>query len=88
MNFRQIRIGFSRGEELVATFGQARLVRHLDGTCDLVGGTDLDRAEAQDWLSLFMHEVVLRRRPSARVLSVAQPDWRARRGDADFTGRQ
>jgi hypothetical protein len=45
-------------EELIASFGEARLVRDLDGKFELRGGTAEDRTAAKEWISLFMHEAV------------------------------
>ena len=50
--------------ELIASFGDARLVRHLSGKFELLGGSEADRAEAKEWCSLFLHEVVFISRPS------------------------
>jgi hypothetical protein len=48
-------------EQLVASFGDARLVRQLDGgKMELKGGTPEDRTAAKEWISLFMHEAVPR----------------------------
>ena len=47
-------------EELIAGFGEARLVRRLDGKFELRGGTPGDRTAAKEWISLFMHEAVPR----------------------------
>jgi hypothetical protein len=47
-------------EELIASFGAARLVRQLDGKTELRGGTPEDRAAAKEWISLSMHEAVPR----------------------------
>lgn len=44
--------------ELIATFGAARLVRHLDGRHELIGGTPGDLAEAREWCSLYAHDLV------------------------------
>jgi hypothetical protein len=46
--------------EVVAYFGQARLIKFLDGKLELRGGSDEDRAEAREWMSLFWHEAVVR----------------------------
>ena len=46
--------------EVVAYFGQARLIKFLDGKLELHGGSDGDRAEAREWMSLFCHEAVVR----------------------------
>jgi len=46
--------------EVVAYFGQARLIKLLDGKLELHGGSDGDRAEAREWMSLFWHEAVVR----------------------------
>ena len=45
--------------EVIAYFGQARLVKRLDSKFELKGGSVEDRSTAKEWLSLFMHEVVL-----------------------------
>jgi len=42
--------------EAVAYFGGARLIKRLDGTLELIGGSDADRATAQDWMFKFMHK--------------------------------
>ena len=42
-------------EEVVAYFGEARLVRRLDCRFELRGGSDDDRAEAREWMSKFMN---------------------------------
>ena len=44
--------------ELIARFGDARLVRHLDGRHELIGGTLDDLAAAREWCSLFAHDLV------------------------------
>ena len=43
-------------DELIAQFGQARLLRNRDGRYELRGGTPDNHAEAREWASLFMHE--------------------------------
>jgi hypothetical protein len=45
---------------LIASFGQARLFNRADGHVELWGGSDADRTEAKEWLSLFMHDAVPR----------------------------
>ena len=45
---------------LIACFGQARLVNGADGRVELQGGSDADRTDAKEWVSLFMHDAVLR----------------------------
>lgn len=47
--------------EVVAVFGQAKLVRRLDGKTELRGGTAQDRVAAKEWIALFWHEAVLER---------------------------
>lgn len=49
--------GDERGT-VIATFGQAALVKRADGGYALAGGSPEDRIEAQEWISLFAHEVV------------------------------
>jgi len=45
---------------LIACFGEARLLNRADGRVELRGGSEADRTEAKEWVSLFMHEAVLR----------------------------
>lgn len=44
---------------MVATFGQAQLVRFADGRLELRGGSKEDHGEAREWISLFWHEAVI-----------------------------
>jgi hypothetical protein len=46
--------------ELVAGFGQARLVKMLDGKYELRGGSHDDRLAAQEWISMFFHESIVK----------------------------
>ena len=46
--------------EVIASFGNAKLINLLNGKLELRGGSDEDRAEAREWMSLFMHSVVHR----------------------------
>ena len=45
--------------EVVAAWGQAQLIKYLDGKTELRGGSEQDRAEAREWMSLFWHEAVV-----------------------------
>ncbi len=49
-----------QSEQLITTFGRARLVRMADGATELRGGQPADHTTAKEWISLFMHEAVLR----------------------------
>jgi hypothetical protein len=46
--------------EVIASFGRARLVKYLDGRMELKGGSREDRVSAREWISLFMHDAVVR----------------------------
>jgi hypothetical protein len=50
---------FKNEGELIASWGEARLIKYLDGKTELKGGSDQDRAEAREWMSLFWHEAVV-----------------------------
>ncbi|MDB6020704.1 MAG: hypothetical protein JWQ04_561 [Pedosphaera sp.] len=50
----------SRTENVITTFGRARLVRLANGATELRGGQSADQTTAKEWISLFMHEAVLR----------------------------
>jgi hypothetical protein len=45
--------------EVVAGWGQAELIRYLDGKVVLKGGTKEDRLAAHEWISLLWHEAVV-----------------------------
>ena len=42
----------------IRQFGQARLIKLPNGEHELIGGSDVDRAAAFEWVSLFAHEIV------------------------------
>jgi hypothetical protein len=46
--------------ELIASWGEARLIKSLDGKVVLKGGSKEDRLAAHEWVSLFWHEAVVR----------------------------
>jgi len=48
-----------REGEVIACFGDARLIKTLEGHWELRGGSQDDHREAKEWISLFMHEVVV-----------------------------
>lgn len=49
-------VGQEQPGSLVAQFGDARLVRRLNGAISLRGGSPADRAEAHDWIVRFLRE--------------------------------
>lgn len=49
----------------VACFGKATLHRHRNGRYELRGGSPAERAEAQEWASLFQHDAVFTPAPTA-----------------------
>ncbi len=46
--------------KVVTQFGSAKLVKRVNGEHELVGGTHADRLAAHEWVSIFLHEVVIR----------------------------
>jgi hypothetical protein len=46
--------------EVIASWGEAKLVKYLDGKLELKGGSKEDHADAREWISLFWHEAVVR----------------------------
>ena len=46
--------------EVIAAWGEAKLVKHWDGGLELRGGSRNDHIAAREWLSLFWHEAVVR----------------------------
>lgn len=49
-----------KAEQLITTFGRARLVSLPDGSVELRGGQAQDQTSAKEWISMFMHEAVPR----------------------------
>ena len=48
--------------EIMAYFGQARLVKYLDGRLELVGGSEEDRKAARKWIGFFLRDAVVHER--------------------------
>lgn len=46
--------------EIIAVFGEAQLVRTLELGYELHGGSREDRLAAREWISMFLHEAVVR----------------------------
>jgi hypothetical protein len=40
--------------EFIASWGEARLIKYLDGRFMLKGGSQEDRVKAEKWISMFM----------------------------------
>jgi hypothetical protein len=57
--------------ELIAFFGDAKLVKTNDCRYELHGGSNEDRIAAKEWVSMFMHEAVLAL-PARRELRMPQ----------------
>jgi len=51
---------FNDEGEVIASWGEAKLVKHLDGKLELKGGSKEEHGEAKEWLSLFWHEALVR----------------------------
>ena len=47
--------------ELIASWGEARLINYLDGKLVLKGGSKADRIAAREWISLFLNNAVVRK---------------------------
>jgi hypothetical protein len=48
--------------EIIARFGDAQLIRFLDGKMGLRGGSNDDRTVAREWMSMFSQEAVAHER--------------------------
>lgn len=62
-----------RGErdEVVACFGQGRLVKRPDGRFEFRDGTAEDLAEAREWISMFLHEAIIGKVAGSRIKATA-----------------
>ncbi len=63
MKLDSLKALWQQHDELIASFGQAQLVRTLDGAYELKGGTSEERKQAIEWISLFLHEACPKTRP-------------------------
>jgi hypothetical protein len=50
----------ARGAEVIARFGKATLIKEPSGSWQLKGGSAEDGLSAREWISLFLHEAVVR----------------------------
>ena len=50
----------ARGAQVIARFGKAALIKDPNGSWQLKGGSAEDRLSAREWISLFLHEAVVR----------------------------
>ena len=46
--------------EVMASWGEARLIKYLDGRLVFKGGSKEDRIAAREWISMFLNNAVLR----------------------------
>ena len=58
--------------KLIRQFGEAKLVKLPNGQHELIGGSNQDRTDAFEWVSLFAHEIVFthyqRQEPEPQIL--------------------
>ncbi len=54
---------FLQEGEIIACFGQAKLVRQVNRKLELLGGSNDDRTAAREWISLFFHDAVVQEVP-------------------------
>jgi hypothetical protein len=40
--------------ELIAAFGDAQIVKHLNGKLEVLGGTDAEQSQAYGWMRQFL----------------------------------
>ena len=50
---------FNDPGEVIAGFGEAKLLKFLNGKYELRGGSKDDRTAAHEWISLFCHDVLV-----------------------------
>lgn len=61
MKTKNFCLNFMRLPKVIRHFGRGWLVQIADGHFELLGGSEADYAAAQEWASLFAHEVVFNR---------------------------
>jgi hypothetical protein len=60
---------------IVATFGKAELVRTAGCNYELRGASSDDFTAAKEWVSMFMHEAVLRTTPVRHRRATSNSRW-------------
>ncbi len=60
MKFKTFPLGSKDEGAVIAEFGEAKLMKFLNGKYELRGGSKDDRLAAREWISMFCHEVVAR----------------------------
>lgn len=45
--------------EVIASWGEARLIKYLDGKLELKGGSKEDRIAAREWISMILNDAVV-----------------------------
>jgi hypothetical protein len=48
--------------EVMASWGEARLIKYLNGKPALKGGSKEDRIAAREWISMLLNDAVVRER--------------------------
>jgi hypothetical protein len=51
---------FKDEDEVMASWGEAQLIKYLEGKLVLKGGSKEDRIEAREWISMFLNDAVVR----------------------------
>ena len=51
---------FKDEAEVMASWGEARLIKYLDGKLVLKGGSKEDRIAAREWIPMFLNNAVVR----------------------------
>ena len=62
MNMNRLFSKFKDEGEVIASWGDAKLIMTLDGKYELVGGSKDDLTAAHEWISMFMPDDVIRER--------------------------
>jgi hypothetical protein len=57
---------------IVASFGDAQLVRHINGRYELRGGSAAEHTDAMEWISIFLHEAVVSFPPPVRDVAFCE----------------
>ncbi len=53
--------------EVIASWGDAQLIKYLDGKLVLKGGSKEDRIAAREWISMFLSDAVVREASGRQV---------------------
>lgn len=61
MRHRSFDLPEQEREELIAGFGGAEIIKHLDGKLEIRGGTEQEKTQTHEWMKQFLTQSWLKK---------------------------